>query len=355
MTLTPIGTALPGVLSSLNLPDGELSLVVLGPGNGESLLLKLPHGKFVIVDSFLRPKSPGGICPVLDLLEAQGGDLCAAILTHPHDDHVAGFDRIVGRCTGPVGVVEKFLPDSQGRWDTVGLRRRGLAESALNALSSKWFAEQESLWSLQSGDKKSFGEVSFAVLHPNQRAIAEETDFNSLSCAILVEWESVRLVLGADLPTAMWEQVCSSFEVHRHQAMKVPHHASRDGFHPAVHGPGPRSRCWIATPYKRAPHPPRFEDGEGVALMLEQVDTLHMTSVLFHTPGEPGSPMSRLELHALAQKGSTPLNLPGLAAQGAPLLNPKDPDHAWVAATFKSDGTLSALVHGSASVQVREA
>ena len=326
--------------------------MVLGPGNGEALLLKVPPNQFVIIDSFLRPKQSTGACPVLELFDRMGGELSCAILTHSHADHAEGFERVAGRCAGPIGVVEMFLPNSAGKWDAVALQRRGLIHTALNAINDRWETDKTTRWPLQAGDQKQINGATLTILHPCQQSMSEHVGFNELSSPVLVEWESVRLILGADLPTDMWPKVASNFNLTDHHGLKVPHHASKDGFHPNVHGPGLRERYWVATPYKRGLQPPRFEDGEGVSLILGHVDVLHFTSILFETPAT-STPIPRSELLKLATNQTTTLNLPGAPA-ATPVADPKDPDVAWVAASWKSDGTLSNLQSGDAAVRVCE-
>lgn len=338
-------------LTNLTLPDGQVSLVVLGPGNGESVLLKIPPNSFFIIDSFLRPKTTSGLCPVLDLLDSLGGTLSGAILTHPHADHAEGFDRVVGRCQGPIGIVEKFLPDPVGKWDTVALRRRGLVESALNAIKDRWETDSTTRWPLQAGETRTVGEAKITILHPDADSIANLSGLNQLSSPVLLEWNSLRIVLSADLPTDLWPSIDRDYALCDHHGMKVPHHASKEGFNPSIHGPGPTSRFWVATPYKRMPQPPSFEDGQGVDLILQHVDHLHLTSVLFATPDILPDPVPRTRLLELAKQKNRTINLPGTPV-GVPIANPKDPNSAWIATSWTKEGTLSSLQRGRASVRV---
>ncbi len=338
-------------LASLTLPDDQVSLVVLGPGNGESVLLKIPPDKLVIIDSFLRPKTTSGLCPVLDLVDNLGGTLACAILTHPHADHAEGFDRVAGRTQGPIGIVEKFLPISAGKWDTVALQRKGLTESALNAVKDRWESDAATRWSLLAGETQAVGDAQLTVLHPDKNAIANLSGFNELSSPVLLQWKSLRLILAADLPTNLWNSVAPSYSVANHQGMKVPHHASKEGFSPSVHGPGPATRLWAATPYKRAPQPPNFADGEGVDLILQHVDHLYLTSVLFETPSTVPDPAPRALLLGLAEQNKKTINLPG-APVAIPVADPKDPESAWVAASWTADGSLASLERGDASIRV---
>jgi hypothetical protein len=84
-------------------PDrDELEISLFGPGYGESLVLHLGDGRWMIVDSCLDPKS--GRAAALDYLEAVGVDLARnvpmVLATHWHDDHVRGLGEVVEACEG---------------------------------------------------------------------------------------------------------------------------------------------------------------------------------------------------------------------------------------------------------------
>jgi len=77
-------------------PD-EIELSAFGPAYGESLLVHLGEGEWMIVDSCKK----GDRLPVLDHLAAMGVDAAAVklvVATHWHDDHVRGISEVVTAC-----------------------------------------------------------------------------------------------------------------------------------------------------------------------------------------------------------------------------------------------------------------
>jgi hypothetical protein len=73
----------------------RLTLYVLGPGFGESIVVALPDGLCMVVDSAV---APGGEHLTLALLDALGlRDIHLLVLTHPDADHIAGADRLFDR------------------------------------------------------------------------------------------------------------------------------------------------------------------------------------------------------------------------------------------------------------------
>ena len=79
--------------------DDELEVSVFGPGVGESVVVHLGHGEWMVVDSCLNPKTRAPAA--LEYLDGLGVDVGSAlkllVVTHWHDDHVRGAAKILQR------------------------------------------------------------------------------------------------------------------------------------------------------------------------------------------------------------------------------------------------------------------
>jgi hypothetical protein len=78
----------------------ELEISLFGPGYGESILIHLGQGDWVIVDSCIdsKTKSPTSIS-YLDNLGLNPADTVKQVIaTHWHDDHVRGLSRVFENC-----------------------------------------------------------------------------------------------------------------------------------------------------------------------------------------------------------------------------------------------------------------
>ena len=79
---------------------GEFELTLFGPGYGESIVLHVGDGVWVIVDSCIdNDRAPRA----LRYLEGIGIDPAQAVAlivaTHWHDDHIRGMGRLVDACS----------------------------------------------------------------------------------------------------------------------------------------------------------------------------------------------------------------------------------------------------------------
>lgn len=87
--------ALLGAISLASLPDGRLHLTALDIGQGDAILVESPTGRTVLID--------GGPDPDLTLRRL-GANLpfferriAVMLLTHPHQDHIAGLVEVMAR------------------------------------------------------------------------------------------------------------------------------------------------------------------------------------------------------------------------------------------------------------------
>src|SRR6516225_10111580 len=76
----------------------ELELSVFGPGIGESLVVHLGWGSWMVVDSCMNEARDKAVA--LDYLEQLGIDVASQfkliVVTHWHDDHIRGISQLLG-------------------------------------------------------------------------------------------------------------------------------------------------------------------------------------------------------------------------------------------------------------------
>jgi hypothetical protein len=102
--------------------DDEVELTAFGPGYGESLVIHLGMGEWMLVDSCIR----AGRLPALDHLRSMGVDPNTAVkllvATHWHDDHVRGIARAAAECGEALFVLSDALHQDELITGLAGVR-----------------------------------------------------------------------------------------------------------------------------------------------------------------------------------------------------------------------------------------
>lgn len=209
-------TALSAVMILPLLPGpgaDALELHVIDVGQGDALALRLPSGRWVVVDAGPRhPRFDAGARRVVPYLRRYGARRVEAlILSHPHLDHVGGAAAVLeGFPVG--GILDPSRPVPLGAWlDVLRLgRERGIS----------W-------WPARVGRQASLDGVHFQLLHPDGATVAGEevTDWNELSIVLLVRFGTGAVLLTGDAGREVEERILEGLP--RLSVLKVGHHGSR--------------------------------------------------------------------------------------------------------------------------------
>ncbi len=351
------------------LPADQLSVVVFGPGFGESIVVCAPPGEWLIVDSLVDPASissahpTASANPAVRLLHEHQAEPAVLLLTHPHADHAAGFDTFVEQWPGAkLGYVDKPAPPSRDRLADPDFERAlhsGRAEHAVSAIRDAWERSPDRKWDLIPGSTIGLGQATITVLGPSKRALerasaGHKIDLNALSVPLAIDWHGTRVVLGADLPATEWQQIAKGFPQAKpgdHHALKIPHHGSKAAQPELLADPlDGRDRCWMLSLWKRAGGTlPRFEDGEGIDLMLERVPEIHLTALPFANSLPSGiTRASRAQIVDATSRSRFGDEDMVLLRQSAPVTA----QEGWVAVSYAADGALNTSAGGVASLTV---
>jgi competence protein ComEC len=191
-------------------PDGWL-MVACDVGQGDGVVLNAGEGAAVVVDAGPDPDAIDGC---LDRLGVRR--VAAVVLTHFHDDHVAGLPGILGR--GDVGEVVVT----------------GLADPVTGARAvTAWTgAAGVPLRVATYGEVARVGEVTWQVVGPADLVEGdvdrgEGSAANNASVVLLVESHGVRLLLTGDMEPEAQRLMRRVLPAVRVDVLKVPHHGSR--------------------------------------------------------------------------------------------------------------------------------
>lgn len=344
-------------LSDLSPFGDELVLLVIGPGFGESVLVRWPPNEWLVVDSCHRVAGDAERHPAIDALVKFDARPAAVALTHPHLDHTGGFASVVARRRDGALVGWLAEPERDVWWATPSgerAARHGDTEHALAAIERVWEDDPASRWELLESDQRvQLGELSIEVLSPAQGVVdavkaMAKPDFNRASSAMLLRWRDCTLVLGADLTCPGWDDVQHSrgdAGLSNADALKASHHASENAQHPAALGlPPARSRTVIATPYSKGKKVPNYGADGDVEKILKLTDALLVTGHHGPLPADASADVFRSQV-------TVPLRRVGRFSMEVDS-PPVSIDECWVAARFDPDGGLLRIERGPGSMRV---
>jgi beta-lactamase superfamily II metal-dependent hydrolase len=261
-------------MDNVLLHQNKAEVILLGTGGyGESILINLSNGKWIVVDSCT---DINGNCLPLKYLRDNNVDIeknvTLIICTHWHDDHIRGLSNLLKYCTNAnfafaiATDVVKFLQLIEFDYEKVeynasasstkefhncfkilyGRDKKPIYVSTDRLLYSEFVTTtntQINLFSLSPSD---------ATLHNFNFEISQLIDQycitnrkiiyrgpNSKSVALLIEFGDSKIILGADLEVDYqnkdegWLNVLDNSQSIKNKKaiiFKIPHHGSENGF-----------------------------------------------------------------------------------------------------------------------------
>jgi competence protein ComEC len=194
--------------------DGRLHVTFIDVGQGDSALIRFPHGSTLLVDAGGLGGSPTfdmGDRVVAPVLRGVGvRRLNALALTHGDVDHVGGADAIV----------REFRPREV--WEGIPVPRSPVLRTVAIAAGAAG-----ALWrNVQTDDRVRVDEVTVIVRHPNVAEWDRQRVRNDDSIVLELLWRDVSIVLAGDVGADAEQAMASRFRPARLRVIKVPHHGS---------------------------------------------------------------------------------------------------------------------------------
>lgn len=249
----------------------EISLIGTGGGYGESILIHIGSGNWIIVDSC---KSPSNIVLPLEYLESIDVDpkvsVKMIICTHWHDDHILGMSELLKQCPkadfcfGKVNDKKKFLRligldfEKAGRIGSMTSTKEfneclnlieERSQTILSAYPDRLLYRNRidssivvEVFSLSPSDETilSFdNEISQLITEygsPAKKLLIDSP--NDKSVVIYLKLGEHKALLGADLEVSKsnrkgWLDIVDNSQVMRGERasfFKIPHHGSTNGY-----------------------------------------------------------------------------------------------------------------------------
>lgn len=281
--------------------NDELEITTLGPGpaSGESIVIHLKGGEWIIIDSCM---SGGKVLP-LEYLRSLGVNyeeqVKKVICTHWHTDHIQGLPEILRECKtaqfyiAPIGDFKGYLnvvlkeagldPLGSNVWNTMNqcldaLREFNHREIELLMLNSRFLHDQDQDMYAIGPSKEMYNRFYISLIkinreHPSATDI-EELEGNLCSLAISIHFNGQKVLIGGDVEVGRkkadlynykgCEANClSSFEdigwcnaikkgnvfanERPYHFVKIPHHSSASAYCPKMWDEGMQVDGPIAT------------------------------------------------------------------------------------------------------------
>ncbi|HZJ84698.1 MAG TPA: DNA internalization-related competence protein ComEC/Rec2, partial [Syntrophomonadaceae bacterium] len=191
---------------------GKLEVVALDVGQGDSILLKSPQGKFILVDGGGSDFTDVGQRKVLAYLHHRGiRDLYLAVNTHPDTDHLLGLETVVN----DISVKHIGIPAT--------LKDEDKYQELKDIASSKNIP----LTTLHKGQiLKIEPGFNLEVIYPALDNELKTVD-NDQSVVLLGKYKSFSILLTGDIEKKGIEKMVSEYDLPMVTVLKIPHHGSK--------------------------------------------------------------------------------------------------------------------------------
>jgi len=213
--LASVGLAVVLIAANGARPDGRLHVVVLDIGQGDAILLQGPNGGRALVDG---GPDPDRLISLLDQrIPAWDRRLDMVVLTHPHEDHVAGLAAVLAR----YDVGDVFEPGMVGTGPGYASFRQQLAKLGRHSRT------------LAAGDSIALDSTRIDVVWPLPGSVPtlapnSGREVNDFSIVLDLRYGSRRILLTGDAEDDVDPQLLQHglADGGRVDLLKVAHHGS---------------------------------------------------------------------------------------------------------------------------------
>lgn len=210
-------------IASLYIPagiwdHGKVELVFIDVGQGDSILIKTPKGKFILVDGGGSDTYDVGEYKLLPYLRHRGiNEIDFMINTHPDTDHLRGLESVIRE------IRVKHIAIPKTRQDAIEFEvLKGLAMDKNIALTS-----------LQRGQSINLEEgLLIKVLHPIEQSYLKD-NHNNQSISIMCTYKDFRFFLTGDIEEEAMRSILADASLLLDALIvQVPHHGSKHSYLP---------------------------------------------------------------------------------------------------------------------------
>jgi beta-lactamase superfamily II metal-dependent hydrolase len=257
-----------------NTEKASLEIHVLGGGQGESIVIRMPDGRWGVVDCFTTSPATIDYNPTALFLRARGvTQLHFVCLTHPHQDHFMGMVELMAEfrprefwrfgslshehvnnlvhyyeAKAIVKGRNEFSRTAEELLALFGASLQGVESHTMNvehatarATLYPPAAEEPTEYHIEclspTGNQITLYEAAIVRCVTPAGKLGEKltkTHHNNISVVLKISYGTTIVFLGGDLETAGWTEVVGRYAEHmlNATAIKVSHHGSPNGYCP---------------------------------------------------------------------------------------------------------------------------
>ncbi len=199
---------------------GKLEVTFIDVGQGDSILIKTPRGKFILVDGGGSDFSDPGTRKVLPYLYYRGiRELYLAINTHPDTDHLQGLESVLQEIPARYIAIPETMVEAE--------EYRNLRKIAN--------AGKIPIIPLTGGETVYTGEkMNIRVLHPQVGAKSVD-NANEQSLVLDIRYDSFSTLLTGDIGLKSMEELIKKKQLKPGTVLKIPHHGSKYSLLPSFY------------------------------------------------------------------------------------------------------------------------
>ncbi len=247
--------------------DDSFKISFLDVGQGDSMLLQLPHGKNILVDAggFAQSSFDSGEQIVLPALFSKKiSSLDYIVITHPHPDHYSGVKALL----------EPFHPKViwwNGEKSDADSYKELIKEAARLNIPFKKLDQSQPSFEIEG--------VYFEILYPTSNLFSANLlkggEVNNHSLVLKLEYKNLNLLLAGDIQKETEEILTRSGKLDSIDILKVPHHGSNTSsqlsflcrLKPQIGLMGIGRRNWF-----KFPHPPVLARYQAIGTEIFRTD-----------------------------------------------------------------------------------
>lgn len=240
---------------------GSMEVVMIDVGQGDSVLLKSPAGKFILVDGGGSAFFDPGSSKVLPYLHRRGiRELYMIVNSHPDLDHLQGLEKVA-----------KEMPVEY-------LAIPACLEEATEYEVLKKLAHERDITLLKLSSGQQLGiekDWLVKVLYPDKKTKGE--NYNNRSLVLRIAYKDFSLLLPGDIEKEGLQTLLQGKQVKPSTIVKVPHHGSKGSLLPEFYDKSKPSLALISVGANNNfghPHPDVLQslDKQGIKVFRTDLD-----------------------------------------------------------------------------------